>query len=59
MSKAFAVLALAFSALMLLMNVTNLDTAKPAVMLFWLLIGAVSIYKLANYKLAKKPPQES
>jgi FtsH-binding integral membrane protein len=54
MSKAFAVLALAFSALMLLMNVTNLDTAKPAVMLFWLLIGAVSIYKLA-----KKPPQES
>ena len=54
MSKAFAALALALSALMLLMGVTNLDTAKPAVMLFWLLIGAVSIYKLA-----KKPPQES
>lgn len=39
---------------MLVLNVANLDRAKPPVVLFWLLIGVVSAYKL----FAKKAQPE-
>jgi hypothetical protein len=45
MSKLFLGLALAFSIFMLLVGLTSSST-KPAVLLFWLLIGGCSAYKL-------------
>ena len=43
MSKVFFCLALLFSVFMLFVALTG---SKPMVMAFWLLIGAVSAYKL-------------
>ncbi len=54
MSRAFFGFLAALSMLMLLLNVVNLDRAEPPVMLFWLLVGAVSDYKL----MGKKTPAE-
>ncbi|HYP01364.1 MAG TPA: hypothetical protein VER76_14330 [Pyrinomonadaceae bacterium] len=46
MSKVFSCLALMFSALMLFVGLTGSTPAKPTVMIFWLLVGTVSAYKL-------------
>jgi uncharacterized membrane protein len=46
MSEGFFGLALAFSALMLLVGLFNISATQPSVLLFWLLIAAVSAYKL-------------
>jgi len=37
---------LVLSVLMLVMGLTNLDTAKPFVMVFWLLMGGIASYML-------------
>jgi len=46
MSKAFLALALLFSAFMLFTGLAGSAPAKPAVLIFWALIGSVSAYKL-------------
>ncbi|HEX8129123.1 MAG TPA: hypothetical protein VF527_08490 [Pyrinomonadaceae bacterium] len=46
MSKAFLALALLFSAFMLFVGLAGSTPSKPAVLLFWLLVGSVSAYKL-------------
>lgn len=46
MSRMFLWCAVVFSALMLLLNASNLERAKPMVMAFWLIVGGACAYKL-------------
>jgi hypothetical protein len=46
MSKVFLCLALLFAAFMLFVAVAGSNPSKPVVMVFWLVIGAGSAYKL-------------
>lgn len=46
MSRIFLWFGLVLAVLMLLMGLTHLDTAKPYVIVFWLVIGIGAAYKL-------------
>lgn len=46
MSKVFLCLALLFSVLMLFVGLSGASPAKPMVLIFWLLVGTISAYKL-------------
>ena len=54
MSKAFCLFGILIAVLMLIRCVETLGTTKPAVMVFWVLIGAA-----CAYKLFKRPSQAS
>ena len=46
MSRGFLWFVLVFSALMLILGLTNLATAKLLVIVFWLLVGGIAAYRL-------------
>ncbi|HEX8458932.1 MAG TPA: hypothetical protein VF656_16680 [Pyrinomonadaceae bacterium] len=46
MSKVFFCLASLFSAFMLFVAVSGSSPSRPRVMLFWLVVGVSSVYKL-------------
>jgi hypothetical protein len=48
MSKFFAGFLLLLSVFMLLLNLTGRETGKPYVLILWLIIGAISVYKLCQ-----------
>lgn len=50
MSRAFLGFVVALSGYMLFLNVSNLDRAKPPVMLFWVLVGGLCVFKLFGRK---------
>ena len=52
MSRAFGWFLLALSAVMLLLGLANLDSAKPAALLLWVVVGAAAVYTLF-FKRAK------
>jgi hypothetical protein len=54
MSRLFAWFLLLLATVMLLLGVTHLDTAKPAVLLLWLVVGAAAVYALF-FKRGQRP----
>ncbi len=56
MTKAFMWFLVVASVFFLAMGITHLDTTKPAVLVFWALVGVVALVKLFGPSHARRGP---